>query len=82
MTKFTAGLVAIQSGTTSGNGGGSLEDVIKNLLLCATENLAISTGISYVLLMEEATSKYCGGALEPIHGTDLTRATLTTWNYE
>lgn len=77
--KFTAGLVSLQSGS-SGSAGGSMADAIKELLKLANEDLGI--GASYVLLMQGACDTYCGVSLQPVHGIDLTRTTLTLYDYE
>src|SRR5215467_3249709 len=70
VSKFTAGLVSLQAGTTSADPTKAIEALIK------AANDDLGTGASYVLLMATVDpngcgSGYCGGPGGSLHGVDL-----------
>jgi len=72
VSKFTAGLVSLQAGTTSADPTKAIEALIK----AANEDLG--TGASYILLMSTVDPNgqgagYCGCGPVGLHGVDLTR---------
>jgi len=76
VAKFTAGLVSLQSGSTSQDPTKSIEALLKS----AGEDLGQSS-VGYVMLLADLTDRYCGIS-QNLHGVDLTRTTLTIYDYE
>jgi len=71
-SKFTAGLVSLQAGTTSADPTKAIEALIK------AANDDLGTGASYVLLMSTVDPSgssygYCNSSGAKLHGVDLTR---------
>jgi len=72
VSKFTAGLVSLQAGTTAADPTKAIDALIKSA------NDDLGTGASYVLLMSTvdptgASYGYCCGPGGSLHGVDLTR---------